>query len=463
MIQTEYILTTVPVPLDHSSTFIWRWISFAALLLLFAGLAWRQHRFVDRYSANVMVMDQWDFYKPMAGTTWWGDFDEQHGPHRMGVGMLLTRKLADISHMNTRWDSFAVSFLLMGATALAMALAWLCGVRQPLAMLAIPLLFLNRRQYQHFVTGTDISHAGMPMFMFMLYCLCWFVRLGSLRLILLTVLTFCLIFTGFGIFVGVITPVILFIEAVQSARAKQYLRCLMIVGSLVLVGASWGLFFSNYNFAQATANTNVMQQKPTDIVNLFAAMLANNFAIRGDDQTVVLFGLAVAAILTCLCAYHGLRLMVNGVLNERRSVVIFCLSAYTLIYCADTAAGRAYLGWRAAAGASRYITLMVPGGLAILLQLATLKPVKMALGLSVAYAVFIAWGSLALTTTELADVNQFHDGLLRWKDAYLMTHDDVAATKQSGFVLYPTPGAISDRLVYLEQHHLNMFYNPPQR
>jgi len=90
---------------------------------LFLALAWRQHRFVDRHAVNLMYWDQWDFYQPLfhhEGPL--AVFTRQQGPHREGLGLLVTQVLAEASGWNSRWDAFGVSFCIMASAALALLL-----------------------------------------------------------------------------------------------------------------------------------------------------------------------------------------------------------------------------------------------------------------------------------------------------------------------------------------------------
>jgi hypothetical protein len=91
---------------------------------VFAGLAWRQLEFVNTHAVNMMYADQWDLYQPMfLGQGWWETYVLQHGPHREGIGLLLTRALANASGWDSRWEAFAASILLIGAGALGLRLS----------------------------------------------------------------------------------------------------------------------------------------------------------------------------------------------------------------------------------------------------------------------------------------------------------------------------------------------------
>src|SRR5271154_5332895 len=131
----------------------------------FAALALRQLCLVDRYAVNVLFFDQWGFYYPLFhGQGWWATFDRRHGPHREGIGLVLTRILAGLSGWNSRVDAFAVSAVIIAAALLALILLGRCGSRAGSgAALAIPILFFNVHQFEAFVGASNLSHGAMPV------------------------------------------------------------------------------------------------------------------------------------------------------------------------------------------------------------------------------------------------------------------------------------------------------------
>lgn len=442
-----------------------RILSTLAVAALFAFMAIRQQHFVDRYAVNVMYYDEWDFYRPFAGATLWQDFDHQHGPHRMGVGLPIQRELAKRSHFNSRWSAFAVSDLLMLAAALAIPLARLCGVTHPLALLPIPLIFLNRSQYEQFLAAADISHAAMPMLLLMLLCLCWFIRFAWLRWLLVVVLSFLTMFTGYGIFVGVVVPVVMLIELVQSARCADRVRSAIAASAMLLMAGAWALFLHGYDLAAAiaTGGAGLARQPVSQRIFLVAGILAHDLAIRGGTKMVLGAGMLAALVLLSLCILHTSRLLRGGITACASSAVIFCLAAFALIYTANAGAGRTAGGWRGAANTSRYVTLLIPAQLAISLQLATGSNKQRALVLTLALAAWLSYGATVLNRSEWAEVNHLHNGLIAWRDAYFRLHDEAKADAAAHFLIYPAPGAITDRLRYLEQHRLNFFYQAPRK
>jgi hypothetical protein len=454
-------------PAAHRWHKAWQAVSLLILGFVFLAMAVRQHRFVDRYSVNVMYGDQWDFYGPFENReTLWQQFDHQHGPHRQGVGCLLTHALADWDHWNSRGDSFGISFVLIAAAACGLGMAYCCGVSQPLALIPIPLLYLTRGQWEDFVCASNISHGSMPILLFTLYCLSWFIRSNWIRLALISILTFCLIFTGFGVFVGVISPMVLILEWIQSLLKKEWSHALLVSMALIACGISWWMFSWNYVFAPAVPDYQSPLVYPHKIHYLYfvCVMLSNFFGVLvpHEQQAThpgwqVYFGLFVMVCLIVLCIIHGWRLLTKGVLKQRTSIVIFCLAGYAFIYCVETAIGRVSLGWRDQAISSRYVTLMIPAGLAIYLHLATLKWPRVSLVLVLLYAIAIAHGAIYMDKPAREFLHYFYTRRIAWRDVYLSTHSIKQADTVSGFQIYGNDEIIKDRLDYLEKHHLNMF------
>jgi len=279
-------------------------LSQGCVAAVFLFLAVRQLHFVAHHSVNMMYGDQWDFYGPLfRHEGWWQTFSYQHGPHRQGIGMVVTRILAGITGWNSRWDSIAGSTVLIGAAALGIGLARRFGVpRSSPALIAVPLIFLSVHQFEIFVGPSNLSHGVMPVFLLMSRCLAQFIADYRYRLAIVTGLTFLLIFTGFGIFMGLITPVWLIVELVQAWRRSDRPRARYCALMLVGVGASWALFAWHYTFQPAVPNFRFPYEHPTEYFVFVARMFGNAFGVGelaapqlwvGASAAVLLVGIAI--------------------------------------------------------------------------------------------------------------------------------------------------------------------------
>jgi hypothetical protein len=288
----------------------------------------------------------------------------------------------------------------------------------------------------------------------MAYCLSWFVRDRARRLGAITVLTFLLIFTGFGMFVGLLTPVLLALEALQAWRAGERRHALGSAGALVLACAAWGLFARGYTFEPAVAGFRFPYEHPMEYLVFTARMVGHFYGTPLLSTSEFVLGLAVAAVLLVICAWNGVRCALRGVEREPRSVVLFCLSAYSILFCVNCAVGRVFTG-PIAPYASRYVALLIPAGVAMLLQASVLAHRRPFFWLALAYTALLVPATAFPRPYEVWGANWYSNGRSAWKAEYLRTLDKAAAEKAAHFPIYP--GNLDDRLKYVREHHLNLF------
>jgi len=433
-----------------------RVLSWMAPVAAFVVLAWRQLRFIDRYAVNVLFFDQWGFYYPLFhGQSWWETFDRRHGPHRQGIGLVLTRILANLTGWNSRGDAFAVGAAIIGAAVLALFLIKLCGNRAGFAAaLAVPVLFFNVHQFEGFVGASNLSHGAMPIFLLMAFSVACFMGRPGWRLAVLSVLTFLLIFTGFGLFAGLLAPLLFAVEGVQAFRAGDRHHALLAAAAFASVLVSWAFFAHGYVFDPAIPNFRFPYERPLQYPVFVGRMLVNLFGWARLSAAQAIVGMALACALVAVCVRHGWRCLRFGILNERRSAVLFFLTAYELLYCANNALGRVMLG-DAAPLASRYVTLVIPAGLVIVLELSALRRGRAAFWCCLVFAAAIAPGDLVMRTDEMDLVHWYYNFRSSWKAAYLATHNQQEANRRAHFSMYPVP--LTFELSYLEEHHLNLF------
>ena len=435
-----------------------RWTA-VVVAAVFCVLALRQHLFVDRYAINVMFWDQWDFYQPLFQRgDLWDLFFRQHGPHRQGLGFLLTAVLAEISGWNSRWDAFGVSMVLIVAALLALLLARRCGAGG-LMLILVPLLFFNLRQYEIFVGAANISHGAMPMLLLMALCLSWLVEKAAWRYALVTIFACLSIFTGFGLFTGVVVMLLLAGEVWRHrGLAKQARAQWLSLGGLAL---AWLVFAYDYRFDPAVQGFRFPHERPWEYLLFMASMLNNFFGIRGHGMLPLAIGMALLLFLVYVAALHGHRLVRHGLESQGRSAVIVTLALFALIYCGQTAVGRVVLGWREAAGSSRYVPLMIPAGMALFLHFAGISNRSYRQWGCLLLALLLAAGTLGLHGGDQRFIARYSAGRLLWKGVYLATGDVGKAGELANFMIHPAM-EIEQRLDFLRQHHLNLF-NPSGR
>ncbi len=435
-----------------------RWLPLAVAAVVFAAMAARQQAFVHRYAVDVLYWDAWDLYRPLAhGQGWWDAFDQQHGPHRQGLGGLWVRFMAPRTGWDCRWDAVAVSAAVIAAVPLGVLLAWRCGVRG-WALVAIPLVYLNTRQYQMWVALANPAHGAFPVLLLTGYCLAWFIRPAAGRLAAVVGLTLCSVFTGFGLFVGVLTPAVLAVELVDAARRDRR-RVAPVAAALVATAVVWAAFAHGYRLDPASDRFRFPYRRPVEYLYFVGVLLAN-YAGVGIDTTgepgwgTIALGLALAVAAATVCGVRLARVLRVGVARDPASVAIACLAAFGLLFALDAAVGRTPDGWRAAAE-SRYVTLSIPTGLAILLHLATSRG-RAGRVAAVAFAGLLAAGTALPQPGDVGSARRVRDGCLRFRAAYLLTGDQRSAERLARFPIYPRP--LDDGLLrYMWPRRLNLF------
>ena len=109
-----------------------------ATVLGFALPALAYCLFIQRYSVNVVLADQWDNVslaaKAFSGHLSVGDLWAQHNENRMFFPNLAVLALAYSTHLDVRFETFVDAILLFGAVAL---IIWTHKRRSP----ATPLLW----------------------------------------------------------------------------------------------------------------------------------------------------------------------------------------------------------------------------------------------------------------------------------------------------------------------------------
>lgn len=421
--------------------------------------------YIDVYSVNILFWDQWDFYTPLFDTTnLWEIFRWQHGPHRQGVGLILTKAVASLSGWNTRAEAFVIGGVVCLAMAAALALRARLGPRLCWSDAVIPLIFLTPLQYELFAGTPNLSHGAMPLLLLMLYCLAWEACHRLIRYAAILTLNFLLIYTGFGVFVGMITPCLFSGEAIHAYRKRDRKGlCLALFGVAVSL-LSAGAFFVGYHFDPFVAGFQFPIRQWWRYSEFMALMLANFCGIKGVTMLSYLIGFIILFFMSALALINAGRALRKRMAATEPSseTIIAVLTVFTLIFCANTAIGRISLGMTAAQS-SRYVTYMIPGFLAIYLYFVDLSPAalrRLLLAFTLAGCIV---ASFPLRKSDVNTLKWYAEGKSRWKAAYLHTEDIEAATRTASFPIHPaTEGTrLKQKLEYLKKEKLNLYLDSP--
>lgn len=353
-----------------------RWVH-AILLLLGALLAARLIGLTWLMAVDVPFSDQWAVLRSLEdGFQWsdvWSAFRWQHGPHRQGMSFAVMLPAYHFSHWSVRLDS-----LVMVAEQLVAGLLMLRLRRQlvpgPWSLWDAILLLVvwGVCTFETMTVAPNASHSVFPLLLLMLLANVWLWPLGIARLVVLSVLILGLTFTGFGI-TAIPAVVVVLLLQVGHADGAGRRHTLVLLAACAL---SLGLFLQDYHFVVAADGFEAMRPNPLDYLHFVVAMFSHFTLMLHRAPRWLLY--PVGALVVGALVVGGLRslkgLLASGIDSSTRPddrrlfevclMFIGCSLAFALL----TAYGRVQLGV-AAATASRYTALMMPGVAAVVLLL----------------------------------------------------------------------------------------------
>lgn len=419
------------------------------LLAAFIVIRWFYH--IDLYSVNLMYWDQLGFYSVIfENGSLWDIFKYQHGPHRQGVGFVLTSFIDNWSDWNTRYIAFTIGILLLLTSFVALWLKRrLYGTVNSIDVVLL-LICLSPVQYGLYTYTPNLSHGSMPLFLLILYCLCWTIK-GCWRLIPICVLNFALIFTGFGLFAGFITPVILLIDLIKGREKVSFERLYLFL-SLVISVLSLIYFFIDYNHDPAKPDWSWSIGTFSDLVMFLLGSISNFWSF----QHLHLPQLSIAAlslIILIAVLFSNLKAYWKNP-GSVENKLIFILIGFSLLFLFGMSIGRFSYGI-GGAGASRYTTYLIPGFIGLYLYLSKVAVHPLPKLLFLVIFLFPNFHTRHLT----AKMERLSQQKTQWVEVYLENEDWKRTNKITGFRIHPKPSKVEldKRLIYLKERKLNLY------
>ena len=436
-----------------------RWLPLVVTLAVAAALQAKMFLLVWRYSVNVLYQDQWDYYTPLFEGRPVSDFFLwQIGPVRQGVGFLIYKYVSELSGWDARAEGMAACGVVFAALLCAV---WLKGrLFGSFAYwdVLIPLLFLTPVLAGVYTLVPNPSHGPFPLLLVVLYCLAWGLR-GRLKYLTVVLVNFLLIFTTFGIIMGLITPALLSLEYLRAVRGKESCRPVYPLLALLISLASLASFFVGYIFAPASDCFQLFHPRPLEYAWFVSVMFACFWRLAGSGTLAYLAGLSLTLLMVALFARHAYLLLRDRTADRGISLVVAALSGFSLMFAASAAFGRVCMGLNEARG-SRYIPYLIPAFLALYFQLLTLKDWR-PFG-RVALVAFLAVSAL-MTLAPMSSGNvmleEVRRGKAEWKRCYVEIENVEECDKRANFKVYTpiTPLPMEQRLNHLKQNKLNLY------
>jgi hypothetical protein len=432
------------------------------VVLAFVVFAARMFRLISRYAVNIFYSDQWVFNDAtlFQKHSLWQMFAWQHGPHRQGLGALFEKLVDPPFDWNSRIESFVVGGVILAAAICALWLKRrLYGPFTPFDIV-IPAIFFAPGQWETLFLTANFAHGPLPLLLIMLYCLAWTCRRSVIRYPLVLLIGFVTTYTGFGLFLGVLTPILLLLDYRASVPEARLPRAYLIA-VIVVALASLASFFIGYRFNPDLDCFSFRPQSPISYLAYAALMFANCFALKGTGALQQVVGIAaLIALLAFLTAavYRLLRGLKPGLpkQNHERPLIVAALIAYCLLFCANTAYGRLCSGL-GLAQSSRYV---------IYLNLGMLGAYFALLNVPRPYARNILLTGLLLAVLPAArhvnpgEMIYFRDVKLKWKACYLQSENIDDCNRRAGSPIFshaPERTHLQEKLQYLKRTRQNLY------
>jgi hypothetical protein len=433
------------------------WLIAFTILCSGIAMAYRFFSLINSYAVNLLFYDQWDFYGPLfRNQGLWALFSYQHGPHRQGLGSIVIKIVAGLTQWNSRADAFTVGAVIVCAMLVAFYLKRRLFGAITLADLIIPQIFLTTSQYESLVITPNAAHGALPVLLVLLSILAWGLKDSLARYTAVVVLNFLLIFTGFGLFMGLITPALLALDTYQQVRSGRSHAWVPPFAALAAALGSIYAFSIGYVFQPAITCFRFPHQRPWEypwfIGLMFARFLGVSYGAAAALASIL--GGALLILMIGVLIQHMRILVRSGIHAPGASAAITILIGYSLILCTNTAIGRICAGLESSQS-SRYMTLLIPAffGLYLHILMLRLTPVR--------YTTLVLCAVLLLPlpshTSDMQIMRGFADGKQRWKACYLKIERIERCDHIAGLSIYPAPPQLKERLAYLKQHHLNLF------
>jgi hypothetical protein len=425
-------------------------VTAAALIFRFCWIVWK-------YAVNLFFLDEWDVYASLfERQPLWRVFLAQHGPPRQGLGIIVTTMLLNLTH----WDSRVQAFIVGAAIVISMVLATSLKIRAfgPITGwdIAIPVVFLGLGQWDTILGASGAFPQAFPLLLIVAYCVAWIQNRGLFKYVLVLIINFILIFTGYGIFIAGITLLLFGIEAYHGVRTHDRGRTKGALLSLALAIASLASFFYGYRFDPAVGCYHFPYHDPMAYPVFMGLMFAGFLGVRQGVVLASILGIGIIAIASTLLLKH-IRALWKDYSADRASTLIVILLGFSLTITAATAVGRVCLGPEGAR-ASRYLTLLIPAFLGLYFGILTIRNGRRRVVLA---GIFVLLLLPSCVHRYHKEIENFSALKRNWKQCYLAHEDIQFCDAETKWQLFPCPECIhmKEKLEFLKRNRLNLYAN----
>ena len=315
----------------------------------------------------------------------------------------------------------------------------------------IPLLFLSLNQWETLTVVPNVSHSALPLLLVMVYALVLTVERPLVQAATLVVTSVLLLYTGFGIFAAFITVALFAYRSLATERAGFAKRTRWVwLAGLLLTVVALASFFADWKFNTAI---DCGLTKPPGLLDtlVFAGLqAAQGFALAPSAEQFE--PAIITALLIGFATLGGAIAIALRSCTAQRGAVAAFLIGFSLLFIANTAAGRACLGAIRTPLSSKYSTLVLPMLLGIYLWACEKgRAWKVSIGLSALLLIVLAQMPPFFRDPFAGAPLKFRDAKTTWAACYRGELDPFHCDEVAGIEVYPETQAISTRLRYLEK------------
>jgi len=424
--------------------------------IVFAALAFRLFRLAAQYAVNIFFWDAWDFNDAslFGHHSVWSIFRFQHGPHRQGLGGLLAALVEPWFRWNSRTEAFLVTGIVVVAGLCILLLKYRLFGALTWTDVTIPMLVFTPAQWESDWNTVNLAHGILPVLLVILYCLAWTWENERYKYALIVGLNFVTLYTAFGFFIGVLTPLLL----AAKYREKRSVYVLVCLGLSIVSLAS---FFVSYRNEDASGCASILAAPAPAYLQFFALMFASPFGFRGIDPAATIAGAAVLAAVAGVAAVSWKRLIARCFGARGLYAVLATLGSYSLLFCAATTIGRTCTGV-IEAHSSRYAIYKQLAIVGLYFWVLTVRQLNWRRALWWALPVLLA-PSLSITQRDRQDMSDLFKLKSGWRACYLSGKPADDCDEENG-AIHPDPDRthLQEKLDYLRATRQNLFSDAPE-
>ena len=408
---------------------------------------------ISRQAVNIFYNDQWDFNDAtlFEKHPLWEIFRWQYGPQRHGLGGVAMKLLEPLIRWNSRYEAYGIGAILVLATVLALYLKTRLFGPVSYYDAIIPAFFLTPVQFEIVIGATNPGWSAIPLLLIIIYCLCWTVGSSGWKYFGVLLTNFLLIYTGYGIFLGLLTPAAI---AIDYWRKKEFGSAVAFLISI----ASLASFFVGYQSHHSGAECfSLAPSNPILYAMFMSCMFGNAAGLKGSAGFVLVVGLMMLVISVVCLDIVLKRLRHGNSISLTRDMVTSILIAFCLIFLLGTAYGRLCLGMGFAM-MPRYVTYTVLGFYGLYLFSLSISQKRLRAFLTTTLCLLALLSSVRMNRYDAELAKQISNGKRAWRDCYLQQHDVQRCDALTNFQIYPEyTQELQRKLDSLERSHLNLF------